>query len=138
MRYNLSNPKELEEATEFLKSSAIRGKTVELKVWSPPRSGQQNRYLHLLINVFAVATGFNAEQSKILFKRNVNKDIFVMYEQGEPFLRSTRDLSVEEMSKAIERFKEYGRENDIDMPDAFNEEAMRYYENLVETQFKYL
>lgn len=87
------------------------------------RSPNQNRYLHLLIGVVAIETGNTLEDVKTYyFKKVVNPDLFHVYvkdKMGNTIdrLRSTAELTKEEMSMAIDRFKRWGAENGIYMPN---------------------
>lgn len=87
------------------------------------RSPNQNRYLHLLIGVVAIETGNTLEDAKTYyFKKVVNPDLFQVYvkdNMGNTIdrLRSTSELTKEEMSTAIDRFKRWGAENGIYMPN---------------------
>ena len=87
------------------------------------RSPNQNRYLHLLIGVVAIETGNTLEDAKTYyFKKVVNADLFQVYvtdNMGNTIdrLRSTAELTKEEMSIAIDRFKRWGAENGIYMPN---------------------
>ena len=87
------------------------------------RSPNQNRYLHLLIGVVAIETGNTLEDAKThYFKKVVNPDLFQVYvkdNMGNTIdrLRSTAELTKEEMSIAIDRFKRWGAENGIYMPN---------------------
>ena len=87
------------------------------------RSPNQNRYLHLLIGVVAIETGNTLEDAKTYyFKKVVNQDLFQVYvkdNMGNTIdrLRSTAELTKEEMSIAIDRFKRWGAENGIYMPN---------------------
>ena len=87
------------------------------------RTPNQNRYLHLLLGVVAMETGNTLEDAKTYyFKKVVNSDLFQVYvkdNMGNTIdrLRSTAELTKEEMSMAIDRFKRWGAENGIYMPN---------------------
>ena len=87
------------------------------------RTPNQNRYLHLLLGVVAMETGNTLEYVKReYFKRMVNPDIFMSYNtdtRGNSIAvyRSTTAVSKEELSTAIDRFKRWGAENGIYMPN---------------------
>lgn len=87
------------------------------------RSPNQNRYLHLLLGVVAIETGNTLEDVKReYFKNLVNPEIFRSYKtdtRGNSIAvyRSTTAVSKEEMSIAIDRFKRWGHENGIYMPN---------------------
>ena len=74
------------------------------------RTGSQNRYLHVILGILAMETGNPLSFIKTeIFKRRVNPDLFVTVKSdpvlGEiTTLRSTRDLTSEEMSQAIDKY----------------------------------
>ena len=64
------------------------------------------------------------------FKRLCNKDLFVSirddrYAGQVEVVRSTADLTKEEMSMAIDRFKRWGGQNEIYMPNPGDESLLR-------------
>lgn len=87
------------------------------------RSPNQNRYLHLLLGMVAIETGNTLEDVKReYFKNLVNPEIFRSYKTDNrgntiAVFRSTTQVSKEEMSIAIDRFKRWGYENGIYMPN---------------------
>lgn len=95
------------------------------------RSRNQNSYLHLLIGVVAMETGNTLEDVKReYFKRIVNPDIFMSYRTDSrgnsiAVYRSTTNVSKEEMSMAIDRFKRWGAENGIYLPNPGDEQILR-------------
>lgn len=95
------------------------------------RSRNQNSYLHLLIGVVAMETGNTLEYCKEwYFKRLCNKDLFITTCKdrfiGEvEVIRSSADLTKEEMSMAIDRFKRWGDQNGIYMPNPGDESLLR-------------
>ena len=98
------------------------------------RTPNQNRYLHLLIGIVAMETGNTLEDVKReYFKKIVNPDIFLSWNtdargNGIAVYRSTAAVSKEELSVAIDRFKRWGSENGIYMPDATDDIALREIE----------
>lgn len=95
------------------------------------RTKNQNNYLHLLIGVVAMDTGNTLAFTKdAYFKRLVNPDIFCVEKEDRimgkvQVLRSSADLTKEEMSMAIDRFKRWGAENGIYMPNPGDESLLR-------------
>lgn len=87
------------------------------------RSPNQNRYLHLLIGIVAIETGNTLEDAKKwYFKETCNPDLFHVQHRDKmgnciDHIRSTAELTKEEMSTAIDRFKRWGAENGIYMPN---------------------
>ena len=100
------------------------------------RTLNQNNYLHLILGYFAVETGNTVEYVKReYFKRHCNHDLFV-YVKNDTFLqhdveemRSTRDLSKEEMSTAIDRFRNWAAaEGGIHLPSPDEREFLNAIE----------
>ena len=95
------------------------------------RTRGQNNYLHLLIGVVAMETGNTLEYCKeMYFKRLCNKDLFITtkadkYAGQVEVIRSSADLTKEEMSTAIDRFKRWGSQNGIYMPNPGDESLLR-------------
>lgn len=93
------------------------------------RTGRQNNYFHLALTVFAIEYGESVEYVKQnIFKKHVNPDIFLVKKKdkilGEvEVLRSSADISKEDMVTAIDRFKVWStREAGIFIPDAFSDD----------------
>lgn len=95
------------------------------------RTSSQNRYLHLLIGMVAMDVGVTLEYAKQeYFKRLVNRDIFAIEVEDKFFgkverLRSSAELNKEQMSMAIDRFKQWGREQGMCMPEPQDESLLR-------------
>ena len=108
------------------------------------RSTSQNRYLHLLIGLVALEVGETVEYVKANhFKRMVNPDIFIVMKDDRflgqvETLRSSADLTKEEMSTAIDRFKNWGRLQGWVMPDPGDTEILRQLEIEMSRQNRYL
>lgn len=95
------------------------------------RTTSQNKYLHLLIGVVAMEVGVTLEYAKQeYFKRLTNQDIFCI-EVNDRFcgkvtrLRSSAELTKEEASMAIDRFKRWAREQGMYMPEPTDEALLR-------------
>lgn len=122
MLYNLKNTLDQERFKAKVTKCIRDGSVVELTE-KTARTSSQNRYLHLLIGVVAMDVGVTLDYAKQeYFKRLTNKDIFCI-EVDDRFcgkvirLRSSAELTKEEMSMAIDRFKKWGAENGIYMPN---------------------
>lgn len=133
MTYDLTN--ELDRARFDARCALLerRGAVAELTE-KTFRSGAQNRYLHLLIGLVSMEVGESTDYVKVTyFKRLVNPAIFVV-KARDPYagevetLRSSADISKEEMSLAIDRFKNWGREQGWVMPDPGDDEMLRQLE----------
>ena len=122
MVYDLSSDFQRKAFLARVDNLMEKGAVVELteKVF---RSPNKNRYLHLLIGVVAIETGNTLEDAKKwYFKETCNSDLFHVQHRDKmgnyiDHIRSTAELTKEEMSMAIDRFKRWGAENGIYMPN---------------------
>jgi hypothetical protein len=141
MKYNLAIDKEAGAAMMFLAKLTKASKIVEVKEVKPRRSLNQNSFIHLLLGIFSVETGNKIADAKDLYKW-VNQDIYYRKKKmaGEVVLtvRSSADLTKEEMTKSIERFREWSAEHGYPLPTAEDKEALRYYENQIEQSSHHL
>lgn len=133
MIYNLSNEFQRKAFLARCEDCLDKALVVELTTKSF-RSRNQNSYLHLLIGVVAMETGNTLAFTKeMYFKKLVNGDIFCVM-KDDPImgrvqvLRSTSDLTMEETSMAIDRFKKWGSENGFYMPNPGDESLLKEIE----------
>lgn len=122
MVYDLSSDFQRKSFLARMDNLMEKGAVVELSE-KAFRSPNQNRYLHLLIGVVAIETGNTLEDAKKwYFKETCNPDLFHVQHRDKmgnciDHIRSTAELTKEEMSTAIDRFKRWGAENGIYMPN---------------------
>ena len=122
MVYDLSSDFQSKSFLARMDNLMEKGAVVELTE-KAFRSPNQNRYLHLLIGVVAIETGNTLEDAKKwYFKETCNPDLFHVQHRDKmgnciDHIRSTAELTKEEMSTAIDRFKRWGAENGIYMPN---------------------
>lgn len=130
MQYDLSNDYQREAFLSKSKTLLERGAVVEVTEKSF-RTKSQNAYLHLLIGIVAMETGNSLEYAKeVYFKRLCNRDLFVVTMTDRlaghiEVTRSSADLTKSEMSTAIDRFKRWGNENGMYLPEADEESVLR-------------
>jgi hypothetical protein len=93
------------------------------------RSLKQNSYLFLILNIFSIEYGEGVEFVKQrFFKELCNPDLFVRTKSdkllGEiTYLRSSADLTKDEMVTAIDRFKIWAsKDAGIFIPDAISDD----------------
>ena len=122
MVYDLSSDFQRKSFLARMDNLMEKGAVVELTE-KAFRSPNQNRYLHLLIGVVAIETGNTLEDAKKwYFKETCNPDLFHVQHRDKmgnciDHIRSTAELTKEEMSTAIDRFTRWGAENGIYMPN---------------------
>lgn len=113
MIFNLSNPYEVEKYKEYVNKLFKDKAIVEIKKKLPNRSLSQNSYLHLLLSFFACELGYSLDEVKLnYFKKTCNRDLFErkkINKQGKEitYMRSSSELTTGEMTKAIERFRNW-------------------------------
>lgn len=137
MIFNTSNTEELRKATEYLNQIARLGKKVKVERVAEHRSLNQNSYLHLILAYFGSEVGYTLEEAKTLYKR-VNSDIYLYEKNGAKFLKSSADLSKEDMMKSIDRFMQYSEEQGVPLPKSDNQDFLDLATNTVEAHKNYL
>ena len=145
MLYDLSSPLGQSRFQRRVEALLKRGGRVELRDVAK-RSLSQNSYLHLLISYFAMEVGCDAEYVKTeYYKKSANKDLFcqVVYDtlarRNTCKLRSSADLSVEEMTTSIERFRNWSSQvAGIYLPDASEQEFLSEIQSEIDRHRDYL
>ena len=142
MIYDLK--KESDKADVRYEHLKNKGAVIELTE-KTNRSLNQNSYLHLLFGIFAVEYGCSIQFVKDrFFKETVNPELFVTKRRDKILgdvteLRSSADLSVEEMTTAIDRFKIWSSQTaGIFLPDSFTKEERYELERLIDRNKRYL
>lgn len=111
--YNLKNPYDRQKFKEKANALVLKREYVELSVKHTKRTLAQNSYLHLLLGFFASEFGYTLEEVKFdIFKRHCNPDIFIRQRRNKRgnevrYVRSSTELDTAEMTRAIERFRNY-------------------------------
>ena len=143
MTYNLSNGLQYHQFCDRVDKLKERGAMVELREITG-RSKAQNSYLHLILGVVAIETGNTLAYTKeAYFKRLVNPDIFVLHKRDRfagdvTWLRSTSELTTEEASTAIDRFKRWAADEGIYIPDPEDAERLKDIEMEIGRMKSYL
>lgn len=131
--FDLSN--ELQASQFTTKVNALLRKKAVVEITEKNfRTPNQNRYLHLLIGVVAMETGNSLEDAKrVYFKDLCNHNLFHIQRKDNlgntiDHIRSSAELSTEEMTTAIDRFKRWAAENGIYLPDPDEKGLLREIE----------
>ena len=132
MKYNLKNDFDKERFKKRVNFLYQNERVVILQEMTK-RTLKQNNYLHLILTAFALETGYTLECVKRnFFKLEVNKDLFLTEEKGnfgtKQSLRSTSQITKENLSIGIDRFKKWSSDNGIYLPDAEDEEYLAHLE----------
>lgn len=143
MIYDLKNPLDRAQLNDKIVLYTIKGSIVTLTE-KAHKTPNQNKYAHLLIGVVALATGNSLEDTKReYFKKLVNPGIFMEYKTDKlgnqiEVCKSFTEISKEDLTLAIDRFKRWGAENHITMPEPGDAELLRAIEFEIERQKQYL
>lgn len=131
MKYDLSIKDERAAASFEFARLLVKKPIIELKVSRKARSLNQNNYLHLLLGAFGNHFGYTLEEAKLIYKQ-INSSTYQYEKKGRTFYRSSADLSAEEMSKSIDKFRMASAEHGCELPLATDEEWLRRIENEIE------
>ena len=143
MTYNLANEFQRKAFLARCEDCLDKSMVVELTA-KTFRSRNQNSYLHLLIGVVAMETGTTLAYAKeCYFKRLCNPDLFILQKEDKyagkvEVIRSLTDLTLEEVSTAIDRFKRWGADNGIYLPNPGDESFLREIQIEMGIQRQYL
>lgn len=145
MQYDTSNELQAEQfraRSEFL----VRKKAiVDLTEKKPKRTIKQSSYLHCILGYFACETGNTLEWVKQqYFKKLVNPETFIREREDKylgriKVLRSSADLSTDEMSTAITRFRNWASaEAGVYLPSADEERLIQLMQIEIERNKEYI
>lgn len=121
MKFNLAIKDDATDAHIQLARLMIKKPIIELKIVKPQRSGNQNRYLHLLLGAFGMHFGYTLEEAKLIYKQ-INESTYYYEKKGRQFIRSSADLTTDEMTKTIDKFRIKSSEHGLDLPSANDED----------------
>ena len=144
MLFNLNNPYEAEAFLPYCQKQYDKKGYVEVKRKYPNRTLKQNAYLHVLLGYYASEFGYTKEEVKIdTFKRLCNPDIFIrkrVNNRGKEvsYLRSSADLSTDEMRIAIEKFRFYSENEGFHLPAPHEDELIFFAMQQIEKNAEYI
>ena len=105
MLYNLSSAIDRSRAERRFIQLCKEQVVIELRK-KAKRSLNQNRYLHLILGWFGMELGYTLSEVKQIYKEQ-NSLIYFYEKNGKMFIRSSADLDTGEMTKSIEKFRNY-------------------------------
>lgn len=143
MIYDLSRQLDRERASARFNSLLMRGCCVDITE-KTGRSLNQNNYLHLVLGVLAMETGNTiADVKEHYYKRLVNYDIFARPKVDKlgnalTVMRSTSELTHEELSLSIDRLHNWAYQNGIYLPRPEDTDLIRLAEIEIGRNRQYL
>lgn len=146
MLYNPEKEIDVKRAVERLKYFISKNKVFELSAKKVPKTYPQLKYAHLIMGWFALEYGEKLEYIKLdYFKKLVNTEIFeyeyVNRKTGEvrTEYRSLADLNKDELSLAIDRFRDYSsKEAGIYLPEPNDLALLQEVEIQIKNNQQYL
>ena len=144
MLYDSTNKVDVSRARKRFEQLLSSGKIFELAEKNV-RSLSQNNYLHLIINYLALELGEAAEYVKeYYYKLKSNRDIFLVSHSDAKFgnvnyIKSSSNLSKEEMTLTIERFRNFSSsELGVYLPEPNEEDYIRQIQLEVRRNNKFI
>jgi hypothetical protein len=126
MKYILNSETEAIRARLYLEKLIKKKAFVELREITK-RSLNQNAYLHLIIGWFGNEYGYTIEEAKMIYKM-VSQSIYFYEKDGFEFVRSSADITKEEMNTSIEAFRKYSSEMGLYLPEPNETEYLKAIE----------
>lgn len=130
MNYDLTDKEQRKRFVRYANSLLKNQRTLVALEDHSNRTVSQNCYIHVLCRIMASETGVTEYYAKqVYFKELANPDIFVRVTK-DPLtgkvvktVRSSTELSVNEMSRAINRFIIWAGEQGYVMPEATSDDS---------------
>lgn len=138
MKFNTANKEEKKEAFRYFTILSNKRQVVEIKKISPGRSLNQNSYLHLLLGDFGQHFGYDLEEAKTVYKRDINPELYVYEKNNSKFLKSSADLSKDDFAISIDKLMRVSAELGYPLPPATDMEWVRRAENDIEKARRYM
>lgn len=144
MIYDLKNPFDREKYEEYSENLIKQRAIVELKRKRPNRSLSQNSYLHVILSYFGCEYGCSMDEVKVdFFKRLCNKELFeriITNKQNKQIkiLRSSADLDSQEMTTAIERFRNWSASEGIYLPSPDEDQFLIHVQKEIERNKEFI
>lgn len=120
MLLDLNNQLDKRKGEVYFQKLMEEGAKIELTKKQPRRTGRQNKYIHAIFCIYGMEYGHTEREVKqIIFKKYANPELF-QYDFIDPTTgetskeyKSTAQLDVQQMTKAIERFRNYSAMNGL-------------------------
>ena len=137
MTYNLNDQKQYMQALDFIEIAKQNKWHVTLEKKRESRTIQQNKYYWLILRYFGLQYGCTKTEAEYYFKQICNPDIFCRKKKDKEdriiyIVRSTSQLTKQEMISAINNFSVWCSQRQIELPRPEDKEMLRYAEQQVE------
>jgi len=125
MNYDLTNKEQRKKFVKYANSLLKHQRTLVSLEDKSNRTLSQNCYLHVLCRILARETGVTEYYAKqVYFKELANQNLFVHVTKDSltnkvvRTIRSSADLTIQEMARAITNFRNWAAEQGYYLPEA--------------------
>lgn len=137
MNYDLTDKEQRKKFVKYANSLLKNQRTLVSLEDKSNRTLSQNCYIHVLCRILAQDIGVTEQYAKqVYFKELANPDIFVtvskdpLSNQMVKITRSSVDLTIQEMSRAITNFRTWAAEQGYYLPEAtLNDDGTMSFES---------
>ncbi|MBR1434212.1 MAG: recombination protein NinB [Bacteroidales bacterium] len=144
MTYDLSNPLHRKQFVKRCNNCLKNKSGLVTLIDKSKRTPSQNKYLHVIIRILAMETGVRESYAKdVYFKQLANPSLFItetedaMTGMKVQRLRSSSELTKDEMQQAINNFRHWSEDNGYYLPNA-DEEAFKQAELETDRMSQYI
>ena len=137
MIYDLNDPRQYMDALDFIEHAKQNNIQISLENKKQQRTTQQNKYYWLILRYFGLQYGCTKTEAEYYFKQICNPDIFCRKKKDKEdriiyIVRSTSQLTKQEMISAINNFSVWCSQRQIELPRPEDKEMLRSAEQQVE------
>ena len=137
MIYDLNDPRQYMDALDFIEHAKQNNIQISLENKKQQRTTQQNKYYWLILRYFGLQYGCTKTEAEYYFKQICTPDIFCRKKKDKEdriiyIVRSTSQLTKQEMISAINNFSVWCSQRQIELPRPEDKEMLRYAEQQVE------
>ena len=124
MKLNLSIPEEKNRAETYFAKLVKDGAKIELKKISPPRTINQNSYVHVLFTLWGNHFGYTTDEAKQVVKERLG---YTYFKHGTMFYTKTSTMNTKELTRFIDVFRNWSASEGCYLPSA-EEYLLRHFD----------
>ena len=115
MKLNLSIQADANKAETYFAKLLKDGAKIELKKIAPPRSINQNSYVHCLFTLWGAEYGFSLDEAKQVVKEQLG---YIYTKSFNQFLVKTSTMTTKELSEFVDKFRNWSASEGLYLPTA--------------------
>lgn len=131
MKYEFSKTYDQQKALEYLNKLIKAESKCEVKKINPRRSLSANRYIHVIIAIWAKEYGYFMDEAKQTIKHALN--YYKVNDRGALIYDKTSEMSSADLSVFTDKFRDWSAINGLYLctPDEYYLEQI-YFDNLID------